>query len=156
MSDISNSGGEARSLLLPLCRISLISSSKEVSSLAMIAGTENQKVSKSNNGCWTCTSWRKTRYHLSRVCTRGDSFPLLRALSEVWPTSTRKEQKCEDTSVTIGLESPFRTSNFEEITASVNSKLVNTGVTTSLKCTICMLRPIRRPCALREAENTMF
>lgn len=60
MSDISNSGGEARSLLLPLCRISLISSSKEVSSLAMIAGAEIQKVSKSNEGGRTCAKRRRT------------------------------------------------------------------------------------------------
>lgn len=39
------------------------------------------------------------RYHLSRVCTRGDSVLLLRALFEGWPTTKRKEQQCEDTSV---------------------------------------------------------
>lgn len=41
----------------------------------------------------------EARYRSSRVCTGGDSFLLLRVLSEVWPTSKRKGQRCEETSV---------------------------------------------------------
>ena len=114
MSESSNSGVLSRALLLPLRRISLISSSSEVGSFAMIPAKENTPVKQhvgrehvkniqsphppSDTVKSTCgiTSTQEHRrfgirsesqaYHSYRACKVGGSFPWRLSPFSRWPT----------------------------------------------------------------------